>query len=112
MWQPYGDGRMAAATLLAGGGRAALIFFAPVVTLLDGLPLTPASRVGRWLEARQAQRSRLIYAADRESAVSYALMWNVDPTRCRIASSGEPSIREISGDLRFGQPRRRSWHSV
>ena len=96
----------------ARGGRAGLIFFAPVVTVLDGLRLRPASRVERWLEGRQARRSRLIYAADRETAVSYALMWNLDPTRFRVASSGEPSIREISGDLRFGQPRRRSWHSV
>lgn len=96
----------------AEGGRAGLIPFMPVVTVLDGSPRRPASRVEAWLEGRQARRSRLIYAADRDTAVAYALIWGLDPTRFRLASAEGPSSREIGRDLRFGLPRRRSWHSA
>lgn len=89
-----------------GGGRAALVLSAPVVTVLSGRP------TGGWLERRQARRSRLVYAADRPTAVVFALQWRLDLARIRIARDGVVSHSDVEHELATAAGKLGSWHST
>lgn len=89
-----------------GGGRAALVLSAPVVTVLKGRP------TGGWLERRQARRSRLIYAIDRQTAVRFALRWRLDLARIRIARDGVVSHDDAAHELAIASGKVGSWHST
>lgn len=89
-----------------GGGRAALVVSAPVVTVLSGRP------TGGWLERRQARRSRLVYASDRATAVVFALRWRLDLARIRIARNGVVSDADAKHELAAAAGKVSSWHST
>ncbi|MHB8612383.1 MAG: hypothetical protein ACYDAL_08135 [Candidatus Dormibacteraceae bacterium] len=89
-----------------GGGRAALVLSAPVVTVLSGRP------AGGWLERHQARRSRLVFAADRETAVAYALRWRLNLARIRLAPGGVVSREHATRELAAATGRKGSWHST
>ena len=93
------------------GGPAALVPFTPIVTILEGAPGSGSSLVARWLERRQGRRSRLVYAADRSTAVAFALRWRLDLARIRITTGDEPGPAELGHDLQT-LGKRRSWHST
>jgi len=88
------------------GGRAALVISAPVVTVLSGEP------TGRWLERRQARRSRLVYASDRKTAVAFALRWRLNLARIRLAPQGIISHDHAQRELAAVASRKGSWHST
>jgi len=88
------------------GGRAALVIWAPVVTVLSGQP------TGGWLERRQARRSRLVYAGDRKTAVAFALRWRLNLARIRLAPEGSISRDHAERELAAVTGRRGSWHST
>lgn len=94
------------------GGAASLVAFRPVVTILEGRPQHTGSRLRSWLERRQARRSALLYAADRETAVAYALPWRLDLARIRLAELASLSPQVIEHELRAAGRGRRSWHSI
>ena len=94
------------------GGRAALIAFTPRVTVLAGRPDDRKPALQGWLERRQTRRSRLVYAADRETAVAFALRWRLDLARIRIAREGQVPAERVERDLAAGARARRSWHST
>ena len=93
------------------GGPAALVPFVALVTDLSGDVESTHSNLGRWLEKRQARRSRLLYAADRQSAVAFALRWGLDPTRLRIANGPGVPDGQVARDL-AATAKRRPWHST
>jgi hypothetical protein len=94
-----------------GGGRAALVVARPVVTVLSGRP--EGSRgVEGWLARRQARRSRLVYAADRDTAVAFALKWRLDLSRIRLAGEGTVTPELVKRELPAGRKGIRHWHST
>jgi hypothetical protein len=88
------------------GGRAALVISAPVVTVLSGEP------TGGWLERRQARRSRLVYAGDRQTAVAFALRWRLNLARIRLAPHGVVSHDHAQRELAAVSSGKGSWHST
>lgn len=94
------------------GGTASLITFLPVVTILEGRPEPGNSRLRSLLERLQARRSALLYAADRETAVAYALPWRLDLSRIRLAELASLSPQVIEHELRAAGRGKRSWHSI
>jgi hypothetical protein len=95
------------------GGRAALVVSRPVVTVLSGRPEGPSVRgVEGWLARRQTRRSRLVYAADRDTAVAFALKWRLDLSRIRLAGEGTVTPELVKRELPAGRKGIRSWHST
>ena len=93
-------------------GTASLITFLPVVTILEGRPEPRGSRLRALLERLQARRSALLYAADRDTAVAYALPWRLDLSRIRLAELASLSPQVIEHELRAAGRGKRSWHSI
>lgn len=95
---------------LVGGGVATRL-----VTVIE-----PGARVPRkgsvrwWLERRQARRSALIVAADRPTAVAFALSMKLDLSRIRIerfARSNESRTR-LRRELHRSAVSSTAWHSA
>ena len=94
------------------GGGAALAVSRPLVTILDGRPENAGSNLRALLERIQARRSALVYAADRPTAVAYALAWSLDLSRIRLANPALISPALIERELARRRDGRRSWHST
>lgn len=100
------------------GGSAALVGGAVAARLVT--VIEPGARVPRkgsvrwWLERRQARRSALIVAADRPTAVAFALSMKLDLSRIRIerfARSNESRTR-LRRELERVDTGRTAWHSA
>ena len=94
------------------GGRGALVPFTPIVTILSGEPDEGPTRADGWLARLQTRRSRLVYAKDRPTAVTFALRWRLDLARIRVTGGVEPSPADVGRDLLAARTTRRSWHSA
>lgn len=97
------------------GGSGAMLGRARLVSLLT----SPADggtggRLRRWLERRQARRSLLLLAAERQVAVTCARRWRLDLARIRLVPDLDLRLDAIlTAELRrIGERGGRPWHSA